>query len=270
MSVAPEDKLFADEIQEGLKTRIIGERVFSYEDLDSTNDAIRKLGEEGLSEGVCVFAEHQKKGRGRLGRKWDSPKGQGILLSVLLRPAIEPYAVPRVTLAAALAVIRAVREETGLHLGVKWPNDVVHEGKKLCGILTEMSAEADRVNFLVLGLGLNVNAKVKDLPPGSASLREILGKKVARVPLAQSILRELEKVYERVKSGRHEELCEEWESVSHTTGQQVSAKLLGRTVNGIATGIDADGALWIRHDNGFQERILSGDVQLIRKKENAK
>ena len=263
---ASEDKLFADEIQEGLKTRTLGKRVFSYEDLDSTNNAVRKLAEEGLAEGACVFAEHQKKGRGRLGRKWDSPKGSGILLSVLLRPSIEPYAVPRVTLAAALAVIRAVKQETGLQLGVKWPNDVVHEGKKLCGILTEMSAETDRVNFLVLGIGLNVNSKAADLPPGSTSLRELLGKKVARVPLAQKILQELEKSYERVKAGKHEELCEEWESVSHTTGQQVSAKLLGRTVHGIATGIDADGALWIRHDNGFQERILSGDVQLIRKK----
>ncbi len=261
-----EDKLFADDIKKGLKTHIIGKRVFSYEDLDSTNNAVRKLGEEGLAEGVCVFAEHQKKGRGRLGRKWDSPKGSGILLSVLLRPAIEPYAVPRVTLAAALAVIRAVRQETGLELGVKWPNDVVHEGKKLCGILTEMSAEADRVNFLVLGIGLNVNSKAGELPPGSVSVRELLGKKVARVPLAQKILQELERSYERVKAGRHEELCEEWESVSHTTGQQVSAKLLDRTVSGTATGIDADGALWIRHDNGFQERILSGDVQLIRKK----
>ena len=265
-----DDKLFADEIQAGLKTRVIGKRIYSYEELDSTNTACRKLGEEGLPEGACVFAEHQKKGRGRLDRKWESPKSRGILVSVLLRPAIEPYSVARVTLAAALAVIRAVREETGLELGVKWPNDVVNDGKKICGILTEMSGEADRVRFVVLGIGLNVNSTGKELPPGGASLRDLLGKKVARVPLARRLLTELEKSYERVKSGEHEELCEEWESVSSLTGRTVSAKLLGRTVNGIATGIDADGALWIRHDNGFQERILSGDVQLVRKKEISK
>ena len=138
------DKLFADEIQYGLRTEKVGKRIFSYETLDSTNSVAARLGDEGLPEGVCVFAEYQKKGRGRLGRTWSSPKGQGILFSVLLRPELAPSEVSRLTLMAAVAVIRAIEGVTGLKPAVKWPNDVVHEGKKLCGILTEMSGEIDR------------------------------------------------------------------------------------------------------------------------------
>jgi BirA family transcriptional regulator, biotin operon repressor / biotin---[acetyl-CoA-carboxylase] ligase len=266
----PDLKLTADDLQEGLKTRVIGKRVLAYEDLDSTNKTCWEMGEQGLPEGTCVFAEHQKKGRGRLGRVWNSPKSQNILMSVLLRPAIEPSAVSRVTLAAALAVIRAIEEETGLKPGVKWPNDVLLEHKKLCGILTEMSAETDRVNFIVLGIGLNVNARGKDLPPGSISLYDALQERVDRLALAQKLLRQLERYYEKLKKGKADGICEEWESLSETTGKHVTAKLLGRTVQGIAAGIDADGALWIRHDNGLQERILSGDVQEVRKKEPVK
>ena len=265
-----EPGLAADDIQKGLKTRVIGKRVLAYADLDSTNKTCWEMGEQGLPEGTCIFAEHQKKGRGRLGRQWTSPKGRSILLSVLLRPEIEPGAVSRVTLAAALAVIRAVEEATGLRAGVKWPNDVLLEGKKLCGILTEMSAETDRVHFVVLGIGLNVNTAARDLPPGSISLAEALGKKVDRLALAKALLRQLEHYYELVKKGRAKEICEEWEACSETTGRQITAKLLNRTVHGTATGIDEDGALWIRHDNGFQERILSGDVQHVRKSETAR
>lgn len=265
-----EDKLFADELQEGLKTRVIGGRVLAYENLDSTNKTAWQLGEQGLPEGTCVFAEHQKKGRGRLGRSWNSPRGQGILMSVLLRPAIEPSAVARVTLAAALAVIRAVEEETGLRAGVKWPNDVLLKRKKLCGILTEMSAETDRVHFIVLGIGLNVNARSKDLPPGAISLCEALGRKVDRLSLARRLIGQLERYYEKIKKGKADGICEEWEFFSEITGKHVTAKLLDRTLHGTAAGIDPDGALWIRHDNGIQERILSGDVHEVRKKETVK
>ncbi len=258
------DKLFADEIQYGLKARIIGKRIFSYEELGSTNSAATRLGEEGFAEGVCVFAEHQKKGRGRLGRVWNSPKGQGILLSVLLRPRLAPSEVSRLTLMAALGVIRAIENVTGLKPRVKWPNDVVYAGRKLCGILTEMSGEIDRVRYVVLGIGLNVNTKLKDLPPGSVSLRHLLGKKVSRAALARRLLEEIESHYLRLGKDRFEGVADEWETLSETTGQRVSVRTPGRTIHGLAAGIDADGALWIRHDNGLRERILSGDVERLR------
>ena len=258
------DLLVADEIQKGLATSFIGKRTFCYEELDSTNDVAWRLGEEGLPEGSCVFSEYQKKGRGRLGRHWTAPKHQGILLSVLLRPDMPPSGAARLTLGAALSVVRAIREVAKIRAAIKWPNDVVYQEKKLCGILTEMNAEADRVRFVVLGIGLNVNSKAKELPSGSISLREITGKKVSRLALARCLLRELEKDFLRMKKGLFGELTAEWEEHSETTGKRVMATLLDRSVHGQATGIDADGALWIRKDNGLQERILSGDIKHLR------
>ena len=258
------DKLFSDEIQHELRTKRIGKEIFSYESLDSTNTTAWRLGMDGVKEGACVFAEHQKKGRGRLGRAWSSPKEKNILFSVLLRPKLAPSEVSRLTLAAGLAVVEAVKRQTGIVLGLKWPNDVLWGDKKVCGILTEMNAEADRVHFVVLGIGLNVNSASSDLLPQAASLREIAEKKTARVPLARAILEELERFVDMVGAAQMDALCEIWENHSLTTGRRVAATVLDRTVEGTAVGIDRDGALWIRKDNGLQERILSGDIQHLR------
>lgn len=258
------DKLFRDEISWKLPTRFIGQNVLSYEQLDSTNDTAFQLGKDGVKEGACVFAEVQKKGRGRLGRTWVSAKGKNLLLSVLLRPLSSPADASKMTLAAALSVARAVRVTSGVDLGIKWPNDLLYKGKKVAGILTEMDAEADRVHFVVIGIGVNVNAGKKDLPSEATSLREITGLDISRVAFARQLLVELEKDYLMLKSGSFDELAAEWESLSLTTGRRVSADLLGRKVQGQAMGIDKDGALWIRKDNGLQERILAGDVTHLR------
>ena len=264
--VSAPDRLFADEIQWKLDTEYIGKRIFSYEELDSTNDMAWRLGEQGLPEGSCVFAEYQKKGKGRLGRSWAAPKNKAILFSVLLRPKLSPQELPRLTLAAALSVTRAIKAVTGISVGIKWPNDILYKEKKLCGILTEMSAESDRLRFVVLGIGLNVNTRAKDLLPTATSLREIAGEEVPRVALVQQILRELEKDMLRLKKMQFDKLSEEWEEHSETTGKRVVATLLDRSVQGQATGIDRDGALWIRKDNGLQEKIVSGDIKHLRGK----
>ena len=258
------DKMFADEISWQLPTKVIGRNVFSYDSLDSTNDAAFKLGKEGIKEGACVFAEYQKKGRGRLGRHWESSKGKNVLLSVLLRPVLSPSDVSKITLAAALSVARAARSLTGADLGIKWPNDLLFEGKKVGGILTEMDAEADRVHFVVIGIGVNVNESNKDLPSEATSLKEIAGKALSRLDFAKKLLIELEKDYSKFKSGSFDALAEEWENLSVTSGRRVTADVLGRKVHGQAVGIDKDGALWIRKDNGLQERIVAGDVTLLR------
>ncbi len=262
--ISAPDRLFADEIKWKLGTEFVGQQIFSYRELDSTNDVVWRLGQEGLPEGSCVFAEYQKKGRGRLGRSWAAPKNKAILFSVLLRPKLSPVEVPRVTLVAALSVIRALKALTGISVGIKWPNDIVYKEKKLCGILTEMSAETDRVRFVVLGMGLNVNTKAKDLLPGATSLREITGAEVSRLQLARLLLIELEKDLVRLKKREFDALSQEWEEHSETTGKRVVATLLDRNVQGHATGIDRDGALWIRKDNGLQERIVSGDIRHLR------
>ncbi len=258
------DKLFADEIQHGLHTKIIGRKVISYNMVDSTNDVAWKLGEEGVREGAVVFAESQKKGRGRLGRSWVSPKGKGILFSVLLRPEFGPAEVSKVTLAAAVAVAKALREATGQEFKIKWPNDILYHERKLCGILTEMSAEMDRVKFVVLGLGLNVNTDHKDLPTRSISVKEALGKEVSRLVLAKTILEKLDKEYQKLKKEEFESIAKDWEYFSGTSGKRVSVSLLHRAVEGRALGIDRDGALLVRKDNGTQERILAGDVKHLR------
>lgn len=258
------DKLFADEIAHGLDTKIVGRQIQSYEELDSTNDTAFRLGQDGVAEGAVVFAEYQKKGRGRLGRAWVSPKGKSLTFSYLLRPELAPSQIARVTLVTGVSLARAASRAAGKSLGLKWPNDLYFGEKKVAGILTEMSAEADKINFVVVGIGVNLNVPSADLPPQSASLSEIAGKEIGRVAFAQALLREIEKDYLRLQKGRFEEIAREWEECSVTTGRRVVASLAGREVEGHATGIDADGALWIRKDNGLQERILSGDVRQLR------
>ncbi len=258
------DKLFADEIGYELATEVIGSRIFSYDGLDSTNDTVFKMGQDGVPEGAAVFAEYQKKGRGRLGRTWEAPKGKSVLFSYLLRPRMRPSEIARVTLVTGVSIIKAVRQITGKPFGLKWPNDIYYQNKKAGGILTEMSAEADKINFVVVGVGLNVNSGSADLPPQSLSLREAAGREISRVTLAQLLLREIENDYRRLKEGRFEDIAREWEEYSVTTGQRVVANLPDRKIEGQATGIDADGALWIRKDNGLQERVLSGDIQQLR------
>lgn len=259
------DKLFADEVLDGLGTKYVGRQVFSYESLDSTNTAAWRLGEEGYPEGTAVLAEHQKKGRGRLGREWVSPKGKNLLFSILIRPTAPPSDISKITLLLALSSVRAVKRSYGVLLGVKWPNDLVYHDKKVGGILTEMNAEADRIHFVVAGLGLNVNASKEELPEIGTSLLQISGIKRSRVTLLQAIFEELENDLDRFKSGGFEKLSEEWESYSQTTGRRISVTLQGRTVQGEARGIDKEGALWVRTDSGLLERIVSGDVLHLRR-----
>lgn len=258
------DKMFADEISFGLTTKVIGRQISSYDELDCTNDAVFRLGEKGAKEGACVFAEHQKKGRGRLGRAWVSPKSKNIILSVLLRPLMGPGEASKMTLTAGVSVVKAVKNVTGKILGIKWPNDIFYQDKKVGGILTEMSAEADRVNFVVLGLGINVNSSFKELPPASISLKEILKAPVSRLEFARELLKNLDSDYACLKEGRFEKLARDWEDFSVTSGKRVIASVQGRKIEGLATGIDADGALWIRQDNGLQKKIIAGDIQHLR------
>ncbi len=257
------DKMFADELAHKLGTKFIGKDIYSYEQLDSTNDTAFKLGEQGAKEGACVFSEYQKKGRGRLGRTWVSPKGKNIILSVLLRPAISPAEASKITLMAGVSVVKAVQKDTGKTAGIKWPNDIWYQGKKVCGILTEMSAELDRVNFIVLGIGINVNSDPRELPPGSTSLKEIAGKEVSRLNFARDLLKTLEHDYLRFKKEDFQGLAKEWEDFSVASGKRVVATVSGRKIQGQATGIDADGVLWIRRDDGLQEKVVAGDLQVL-------
>jgi len=247
-----------------LSTRLIGNRIFSYKTLDSTNRVMGDMGRQGLPEGSVVFSEEQTQGRGRLGRKWSSPKAKGLYFSILLRPAIQIHEIPRITLCAAVACAQALIEATRLPIRIRWPNDLLVGDRKLCGILTELTAEADRVRFVVLGIGINVNAAAGALPPEATSLKIETRRHWNRAELAVKLLTRFEREYLRLLSGDFQEMIQAWENYSVITGKRVSASTLGGKVEGIATGIDKDGALWIRLDSGIQTKILSGDIRFLR------
>lgn len=263
--VSAPDLLLCDEIQAHLDTSFIGSQILTYETIDSTNRAALQFGEQGLKEGLVICAESQTKGRGRLGRAWASPKGKGIYLSILLRPKLEIREIAKITLATAVTVCSAIAAETGVQAQIRWPNDVLVGDKKLCGILTEISAEADRVKHLVVGVGINVNSTAEDLPPVGTSVHLVTGKAWNRARLAARFLNEFEKTYKALQKGKFAEIVRDWESLSVLSGKNVVAKGLNGDIEGVAMGIDEeDGALWIRRDTGIQTKVLSGDIQFIR------
>jgi BirA family biotin operon repressor/biotin-[acetyl-CoA-carboxylase] ligase len=248
------------------KTKVIGRDIRVFQETTSTNDVIEKLARDGVREGVVVFAESQTKGRGRLGRKWISPAGRGLWFSILLRPDLRPQEATQLTVAAATALWRAIHTETGLQAEIKWPNDILLRGKKVAGILTEMSAELDRVKHVILGVGVDVNLTAHELPAEvrkvATSLRVELGKPVQRAELATAILRELDRDYARVCGGSFAGLADEWEERCTTIGQQVVITVGERKIRGRAESLDDDGALLVRTEHGHLERIIGGDVTL--------
>jgi BirA family transcriptional regulator, biotin operon repressor / biotin---[acetyl-CoA-carboxylase] ligase len=261
------DALLADDLLARLgKTKIIGRDIHVFEQTTSTNDVVEKLARDGVREGVVVFAESQTKGRGRLGRKWLSPERKGLWFSVLLRPDLRPQEATQLTVAAATALRRAIQSETGLKPEIKWPNDMLIGGKKVAGILTELSAELDRVRHVVLGIGVDVNLGSGEFPAElkrtATSLKIESGETISRAELAVALLRELDKDYLRVCAGKFPELADEWEAHCGTIGRDVTVQIGDRKIRGCAESLDEAGALLLRTEHGRLETITGGDVTL--------
>jgi BirA family biotin operon repressor/biotin-[acetyl-CoA-carboxylase] ligase len=261
------DVLHADDLLARLgKRKVIGRDIRVFEQTTSTNDVIEKLARDGVKEGAVVFAESQTKGRGRLGRKWISPGRKGLWFSVLLRPDLRPQETTQLTVASATALRRAIQSETGLHPEIKWPNDIVIGGKKVAGILTELSAELDRVRHVILGIGVDVNLVAGEFPPElrklATSLKIESGRAISRAGLATAILRELDFDYARICGGGFAEVADEWQEHCKTIGRQVTIQIGERRIRGRAESLDDDGALLLRTDHGRLERITGGDVTL--------
>lgn len=261
------DLLHADDLISRLShPRLIGRDIRVFQETGSTNDVVEKLARDGVREGVVVFAESQTKGRGRLGRRWFSPAGQGLWFSVLLRPALPPSAVTQLTIASATAVARALARQTGLTPQIKWPNDILFGHKKVVGILTELSAELDQVRYVIMGIGVDVN--LTDFPPEisevATSLAVAAGRPFSRAEIAAAILEELETDYARVGRGDFAALAEEWEQQCITLGHRVQIHIGDRVLSGRAESLDTDGALLLRSDHGHLERIVGGDVRIAR------
>ena len=263
------DSLIPSEVKWKLKTKMLGKEVMSYKKVDSTNDVAYGLAEKGIREGAVVLSEEQVKGKGRHGRKWVSPPKGGIYMSCILRPGISPNEIPKITLLAAVAVAKAIRDTTGLVPTIKWPNDILIDNKKVCGILTEMKAEQDRVEFIIVGIGVNVNMPLRHIPKGASSLKEELDQagrdeNLSRVELTKNILENLEKDYLRLMKEGFRPIIEEWKHLSAMLGSRIKVVLQNRTFEGQAHNLDENGALVVRLDSGVLERVSSGDIIMIR------
>lgn len=263
------DSMIASEIKWKLKTKILGREIISYKKVDSTNDIAYSLAEKNMKEGTVVLAEEQTKGKGRHGRSWSSPSRGGIYMSYILRPEIAPNEIPGVTLLAAVAVARAIRELSGLEAMIKWPNDIMIDGKKICGILTEMKAQQDNVDFVVVGIGINVNTPAKQLPKGASSIseelrRSCINRTVSRVELVKKVLETLEEYYNMLKKKGFRPIIDAWKENTAMIGARVKVSLPNRVFEGQAHDINPDGALIVRLDSGVLERVSSGDVVMVR------
>ena len=260
------DLLLPYAIRDVLDTKMIGQgEIYYFPEIDSTNNEAKKQANSGCAEGTIVLAEEQKGGRGRLARGWFSPAGKGIWLSMILRPPFNPYDAPKCTLMAAVAVTKAIREITQVQCGIKWPNDILYQGKKIVGILTEMSAEIDAINHVVIGMGINVNISQDDFPEElqsiGTSLSIIKGYKISRLELLNAVLKELEIAYEQVVERGFIPMLNEWRELSITLGKNVNVVGSGREFSGLAMDIDQDGALLVQTQQCL-ERVLAGDVSI--------
>lgn len=275
--LAVPDILNEHEIKQGLKTSFIGQRVDYLKTVDSTNRYAKEIALNGCEDGTIVAADSQTSGRGRLGREWVSADRKGIWMSVVLRPTIPPEEVQLITLAASVAVVTAIYNTTGLKTGIKWPNDIILDGKKVCGILTEMSCEMERVNFLIVGIGINVSHERQDfsgdLRKAATSIKIGLEEHIDsseidwssclnRSNLIKEILIELEKVYFNLKNGLTKDIIGQWKKYSVTLGKQVKIIARGSEYIGTAIDITEDGKLVLILPDGERHEVMSGEVSV--------
>ncbi|VAW12152.1 Biotin operon repressor / Biotin--protein ligase [hydrothermal vent metagenome] len=254
------DKLFPSEVQFQLKTKVFGKKIIYLDSLESTMDEAFQLAMNGANEGTIVCCETQTKGKGRMGRKWSSPKGKGLYFSLILRPRMGPSQAARLTLMSAVALCEALRQETKLDVNIKWPNDLLIDGKKIAGILTELSAEMDGIRFVVIGVGINVNTPNSLLLDTATSVKNETGKSFSRVEIFQSILSSLEQWYIKVKDGDFGEVIDRWKELSSTLGRDICLQDQGGNVSGLAVDLSDDGALVIKNQKGVVMKRMTGDV----------
>lgn len=260
------EALTAVRILADLETAFVGRSLEYWPEIESTNARARRLAEGGAPEGTLVITDYQSAGRGRLGRRWIAPAGSSLLMSLLFRPQVAPAQVQRLTMICGLAAVDAIESETGLRVGLKWPNDILVGGAKVGGILTELGLTGDRVDYAVVGIGLNVNLDPAQLPREllmeSTSLAYVLGESVSRLSLLRALLQAVETRYLDFHAGHSPH--GEWAERLVTLGQAVNVQLGDGVLQGVAEGVDADGALLVRSADGHLRTVLAGDVTLRR------
>ena len=258
--------LLPHEIRERLDTKVSGKRdIVYFKETDSTNTRAKDLAGNGAPEGTLVVCEKQTKGRGRKGRNWFSPSEQGIYLSLILRPTISLGEAPMITLLTAAAVAETILSLTQLEVKIKWPNDILVNGKKIAGILTEISTEMDAIDYIVVGLGMNVNTPSfpGDIREKATSVFIETGKHFPRVLLIGEYLKWHEKYYEILNKVGFEPIIQRWKELTNIIGHQIIVEMIDKKYVGEVQGIDKDGVLILRDNQGTSHRIISGDVTLM-------
>ena len=255
-----ENSLSPASVTRNLKTRFVGQKVIYYPNLASTMEIAKREARRGAMEGTVIIADEQTAGKGRAKRVWLSPKGC-IALSIILYPSLR-Y-LPSLIMVAALAVVHSIEAVTGLKPQVKWPNDVIINGKKVCGILIESEVKGESVEYAVTGIGININFRVSDfteIRPIATSLSDELGRDVSRLDIIKRLLVEIEKLYLALPAG--ESIYKEWRDSLVTLGRKVQVKT-GKTIyEGIAESVATDGSLLLRHGDGSLTRIVAGDITI--------
>ena len=260
------DLLLPNEIREGLTTEIFGRGdIVYFSETDSTNTRAKELADQGAPEGTVIVSEKQTDGRGRKGRNWFSPSREGIYVSLILRPGISPDEAPKTTLLTAVAVAEALISLTLLKVSIKWPNDILINGKKIAGILTEIRAEIDAIDYIIVGLGLNVNTPdfPDDIKEKATSILIETGKHFPRVRVIREYLKQYERYYKIFERIGFEPILKRWKELSNIIGRQITVEATGTKHTGQVQDIDRDGVLILKDNAGKYHRIFSGDVRLM-------
>lgn len=267
MLIGSPDSLLSPEIRENIKTKFIGQHIKFLEEVDSTNLYAKRIADSDFEDGMIIIAEEQLKGKGRIGRVWASPKGKGIWMTIMLKPKINPADAAKITLLAACAVCRAIEEISGVYAKIKWPNDIVLNGKKLCGILTEMSAELDEINYLIVGIGVNANIDLGDFPKElqatATSIKIEKGSSVVRKELTAAIINNFENYYKTfLEKGSIKEYINEYKEKSAVLGNEVIVTSSSLEQRGTVVDISEEGQLLLKVEDGSIKEIISGEVSV--------
>lgn len=253
------------EVSSGLDTGFVGGKIFFYPSLESTNVKAFELGRGGEAEGTAVIADAQSRGKGRIGRQWVSPPGVNLYTSIILRPRILPRDAQHLTFVLAVAVAEAISGVVPGRVTVKWPNDVLIDSRKAAGILLEMDSEADRVHFVVAGIGVNINMREEMLPPEirplAISLCSASGGGVERARFTRALYSSIEKWYKIYLGEGFAPVLDAWRGSFASEGKPVKVSSFNRAITGICLGVDHDGGLLVRTALGDVEKVVSGDVE---------
>lgn len=262
------DKVDMGQLQQFLTTERYGRQMHYYDTVDSTQLVAHELVRSGAPDGTVVIAEHQSAGRGRMMREWESSEGKGIWMTVIIRPNVAPHQAPQFTLVTAVSIVQAMKAcFNNFTPEIKWPNDILINGKKTTGILTEMVAEADRIQALLIGIGINVNQQPEDFPDELQNIATSIaieeGEPIERVHFVANVLDFLEHYSDHYVKNGFGMIKALWEESSGTIGKQVKATTLREVVEGEAISITESGVLEIRQANGEIKSVYSADIEIL-------